>query len=164
MCINADTRIPVTSCEASSFLDNNRVCKYAFDDTSREWATRGEGAGSWIRANFEGPGTKTVSRFSYQQRASSADWNRVIRLEFSDGSRQIYELKADNGVQVFALSRPVTATSVKIVVESHYSKLNNGAVAIKFFGSVTTGWFDCIDWEAVGYCVGGWVVGWLVGR
>ena len=148
MRIGKDTRIPVTSCEASSEYDNNRVCKNAFDGTTtREWATKGEGAGSWIKAKFNG--TKTVAAFTYQQRASSDDWNRVIRLEFSDGSKQTYELKADKGVQVFILSRPVTTTFVKIVVESHYNKLNNGAVEIEFFGSIATGWFDCIDCEAV---------------
>ena len=132
--IGKDTRIRVTSCEASSHYDNNSVCRNAFDRTTREWATRGEGAGSWIKAQFDG--TKTVAAFTYRQRASSADWNRVIRLEFSDGFKQTYELKQDRGVQLFTLSKPVTTTFVKIVVESHYSKLNNGAVEIQFLSSV----------------------------
>ena len=137
MCVEKDTRIRVTSCEASSEFDKNRACKYAFDGTTRDWATKGEGAGSWIKAKFDG--TKTVAAFSYQQRESRDDWNRVIRLEFSDGSKQSYELKEDKRVQVFALSKAVTTTFVKIEVVSHYNKLNNGAVEIEFLTSIPTG-------------------------
>ena len=78
-----------------------------------------------------------MSKFTYQQRQSKDDWNKEIRLEFSDGSARSYQLKAENGVQTFTLSQPVTTMFVKIVVVSHYSKLNNGAAAIEFFGCVT---------------------------
>ena len=102
----------------------------AFDNSnSQDWATKGGGQGSWIRANLVG----TVSKFSYKQRTSPADWNKDIRLKFSDGSSQNYQLKATNDVQMFTLSKPVNTTFVKIVVVSHHSKLNNGAAEIEFF-------------------------------
>ena len=103
----------------------------AFDNSnSQDWATKGEGQGNWIRANLLG----TVSKFTYKQRTSPADWNKDIRLEFSDGSSQNYQLQATADVQMFTLSKAVKTTFVKIVVVSTHGKLNNGAAEIEFFG------------------------------
>ena len=104
----------------------------AFDDTTdKTWATKSEGRGSWIKANIVG----TVTKFSYQHRISKQQyWNKEIRLQFSDGSTQSYELEAESGVQPFTLLKPVTTAFVKIVVVSHYNQNNNGASEIEFFG------------------------------
>ena len=128
----SSTRMKVNSCSASSKLSKAFGCMNAFDGSSEEtWATAGQGAGSWIKANF----IATVTKFSYQHRQSKQKyWNKDIRLEFSDGSTQSYQLKAESGVQMFTLSKPVTTTFVKIVVVSHYHKSNNGAREIEFFG------------------------------
>ena len=121
----------VDCCSASSQYSHNHGCPNAFDGTHRnEWATKGEGAGSWIIAYLVG----TVSKFTYKQRTSRADWNKDIRLEFSDGSTQTYQLQATADVQTFTLSKPVKTTYVKIVVVSTHNKLNNGAAEIQFFG------------------------------
>ena len=121
----------VDCCSASSQYSRNNGCEHAFDGSHRnEWVTKGEGEGSWIIANLVG----TVSKFSYKQRTSRADWNKDIRLEFSDGSKQNYQLKATADVQTFTLSKAVTTTFVKIVVVSTHNKLNNGAAEIEFFG------------------------------
>ena len=121
----------VDCCSASSQYSHNHGCPNAFDGTHRnEWATKGEGAGSWIIAYLVG----TVSKFTYKQRTSRADWNKDIRLEFSDGSTQTYQLQATADVQTFTLSKPVKTTFVKIVVVSTHGKLNNGAAEIQFFG------------------------------
>ena len=121
----------VDCCSASSQYSHNHGCANAFDGTHRnEWVTKGEGAGSWIIAYLVG----TVSKFTYKQRTSRADWNKDIRLEFSDGSTQTYQLQATADVQTFTLSKPVKTTYVKIVVVSTHNKLNNGAAEIQFFG------------------------------
>ena len=121
----------VDCCSASSQYSRNRGCEHAFDGSHRnEWVTKGEGAGSWIIAYLVG----TVSKFTYKQRTSRADWNKDIRLEFSDGSSQNYQLQATADVQMFTLSKAVKTTFVKIVVVSTHGKLNNGAAEIEFFG------------------------------
>ena len=109
----------------------------AFDGTyEKTWATNGEGAGSWIKVNLVG----TVTKFSYQHRQSKQGyWNKDIRLQFSDGSKQTYQLKEVSSVQTFTLSKAVTTTSVKIVVVSHYKKNNNGAAEIEFLGCALNG-------------------------
>ena len=108
----------------------------AFDGNDEtDWATKSEGRGSWIKANLFG----TVMKFSYRHRTSKQQhyWNKDIRLEFSDGTYQSYQLKEESGVQMFTLTKPVTTTFIKITVTSHYHKNNNGAVEIEFFGCST---------------------------
>ena len=103
----------------------------AFDgSSSTEWATAGQGTGSWIKANF----LATVTKFTYKQRAvRSSGRNRGIRVEFSDGYTQKYTLQDTHAVQTFTLSRPVSTAFVKIVVEDVHYKNNNGAAEIEFF-------------------------------
>ena len=103
----------------------------AFDgSSSTEWATAGQGTGSWIKANLVG----TVTKFTYKQRAvRSSGRNRGIRVEFSDGYTQKYTLQDTHAVQTFTLSRPVSTAFVKIVVEDVHYKNNNGAAEIEFF-------------------------------
>ena len=103
----------------------------AFDgSSSTEWATAGQGIGSWITANLVG----TVTKFTYKQRGARASgWNRGIRVEFSNGYTQKYNLKDTSAVQTFTLSKAVSTTFVKIVVEGVYHKHNNGAAEIEFF-------------------------------
>ena len=121
----------VDCCSASSQYSHNHGCPNAFDGSHKnEWVTEGEGAGSWIVAYLVG----TVSKFSYKQRTSQTDWNKNVRLEFSDGSWQSYPLKATADVQTFTLLKPVKTTFVKIVVV--------GAAEIEFFGC-SSGTADC---------------------
>ena len=129
----------VDCCSASSQYSGSYGCGNAFDGThGKEWATKGEGAGSWIKANLVG----TVYKFTYKQRTHKDDWNKDIRLEFSDGSSQNYQLKATADVQTFTLSKAVKTTFVKIVVVNTHGKKNNGAAEIQFFGC-SSGTADC---------------------
>ena len=129
----------VDCCSASSQYSRNHGCEHAFDGSHRnEWVTKGEGEGSWIIANLVG----TVSKFTYKQRTHRADWNKDIRLEFSDGSAQTYQLGATADVQTFTLMKAVQTTFVKILVLSTHNKLNNGAAEIQFFGC-SSGTADC---------------------
>ena len=124
----------VDCCSASSEYSAQYNCERAFDGSHTshggEWATKGEGAGSWIKANLVG----TVYKFTYKQRTSRTDWNKDIRLEFSDGTSQNFQLQATANVQTFTLSRAVTTSFVKIVVVTVHNKNNNGAIEIQFFG------------------------------
>ena len=103
----------------------------AFDgSSSTEWATAGQGTGSWIKANF----LATVTQFTYKQRGvRTSGWNRGIRVEFSGGYTQRYTLQDTSAVQTFTLSRPVSTAFVKIVVEDVHYHNNNGAAEIEFF-------------------------------
>ena len=140
--------LKVDSCSASSQYSGNNGCERAFDGSHRnEWVTKGEGEGSFIIANLVG----TVGKFSYKQRPHRDDWNKDIRLEFSDGSSQTYQLQATADVQMFTLSKAVKTTFVKIVVVSTHNTLNNGAAEIEFFGS-SSGTADC--GESGGYGIG----------
>ena len=130
--VASSKRFKVNSCSSSSKLSTDFDCMNAFDGTTdKTWVTKSEGRGSWIKANIVG----TVTKFSYQHRISKQQyWNKDIRLEFSDGSTQSYQLEAESGVQPFTLLKPVTTAFVKIVVVSHYNQNNNGASEIEFFG------------------------------
>jgi len=124
--------IMVNSCSASSKFSNSMDCMKAFDGKNDvDWATKGQGKGSWIQANF---GRVThLTKFTYKQRQSNADWNKLIQVEFSDGSSHDFELKASSAVQVFAFSTPIKTSYIKITVVTEYSKRNNGAAEIQFF-------------------------------
>ena len=91
--------------------------------------------GSWIKASFGGKKVVLTS-FKYMQRDGLSEHNKDIRLEFSDGSYQDYQLKRDRSLQVLTLKVPVTTTFVKLGVRSVWAKVNNGANEIQYFGYV----------------------------
>jgi len=121
-----ETTIPSASCTASSEHPpgSQFACENAFDaNTGTEWATQGEGAGSWIQSEFGA--TYRLTRFEYRHRNSNED-NRQITLSFSDGSSQTFTLQ-DNvrGNQAFAVT-PVQTTFVRITLDTVYEVINNG--------------------------------------
>ena len=125
----AGPAVPSASCSASS---EYFLCENAFDsDPESDWATQGEGVGSWIQSNF---GAKySVTRFEYRHRAQNSD-NRQITLSFSDGSTQSFVLQDDiRSIQSFAVS-PVQTLFVRLTVDSVYEHVNNGARQIIFYG------------------------------
>ena len=133
----ADPAVPSASCSASSeyaYVDDRFHCESAFDsDPESDWATQGEGVGSWIQSNF---GAKySVTRFEYRHRAHNED-NRQITLSFSDGSNQSFVLQDDvRSIQSFAV-RPVQTSFVRLTVDSVYETVNNGAAQISFYGEL----------------------------
>ena len=131
----ADPAVPSASCSASSeyaYVDDRFHCESAFDsDPESDWATQGEGVGSWIQSNF---GAKySVTRFEYRHRAHNTD-NGQITLSFSDGSTQSFVLQDDvRSIQSFVVS-PVQTSFVRLTVESVYETVHNGARQIIFYG------------------------------
>ncbi len=129
--------MPVTSATASTKLSSDYQAMNAFnriwsDGPGKSWATKGEGIGSWIKAEFSR--LYRVQEFKYMQRNSLSQANRMITLEFSDGSTQSFELVQNNAVLEFSLSTVIT-TSVKVTVDSVYGTINNGANEIEFLGT-----------------------------
>ena len=96
------------------------------------WATKRAGQGSWIQANF--PDEATVTKFQYVQRHT--EHNKAIRLTFSDGSSQDFELESSTSVQTLVLDKVAVTTFVKITVRSTYRKHPwfTGANKIIFYG------------------------------
>ena len=129
----ADPAVPSANCSASSeYASPQHICENAFDsDQDSDWATQGEGVGSWIQSNFGAE--YSVTRFEYRHRAHDED-NRQITLSFSDGSTQSFVLQ-DNirSIQSFAVS-PVQTSFVRLTVDSVYETVNNGARQIIFYG------------------------------
>merc|ERR1711918_128444 len=95
------------------------------------------GAGSWIQANFGK--SVTLTSFKYMQRGCQCEHNKGIRLMFSDGSSQDYELRKDNSLQTLVLRKPVYTSYVKLQVLSVHSTVNNGANEIQYFGFAAKG-------------------------
>ena len=99
-------------------------------DTSGQWATRGEGVDSWIKAQFDD--TYMVTRFGYQNRAAH-EANKGVTLSFSSGASQSFIL-SDSQFEEYSLSPAVVTSSVTITVTSTYTNWNNGADMISFYG------------------------------
>jgi len=124
--------IPSASCTASSeYPGGGYACERAFDtNPDADWATHGEGVGSWIQSNF---GTAyRINRFEYRHRAPDED-NKDITLSFSDGTSQTFTLENRDDIQSFDIV-PVPSSFVKLTVVSVYSTVNNGARQIRFYG------------------------------
>jgi len=136
--VDAAQYVKVSSCTASSEYSSTWSCMKAFDGVTAQgrkasaWASKGEGAGSWIQANFKAPAE--LSKFSYMQRECQCEHNKGIVLEFSDGSIQSFILSKSNLLQTFKLDM-VTTTYVKVYIITTYTKVNNGAKEIQFFGT-----------------------------
>merc|ERR1712129_100270 len=83
----------IRGCSASSEYSNNYGCQKAYDGSyGTDWATRGQGVGSWIRLNFT---QKTgVSKVKIANRKGN-ERNRKIELSFDDGS-SVVKLLANN--------------------------------------------------------------------
>ena len=133
----ADMVVPSASCSASSeFRSGGYPCENAFDaDPNSDWATDGEGVGSWIQSNFGAE--YSVNRFEYNHRNPYNEDNRQITLSFSDGSSQAFVLQNNSrDIQSFAVS-PVQTSFVRLMVDSVYETVNNGARQIIFHGQPT---------------------------
>ena len=128
--------IPSASCTASSGHNYGHPCERAFDaNPDSDWATQGEGVGSWIQSEFGA--TYRVARFEHRHRIHSED-NRQITLSFSDGTSQTFTLEDDvhvHDIQSLAVT-PVQTSFVRITVDTVYETYNNGARMIVFYGSL----------------------------
>lgn len=75
-----------------------------------------------------------IHKFRYMQGPELSWANRRITLEFSDGSRQEFELGQHSEVQLFP-TKIVTTSWVKLIVNSVYGRGDNGACGLEFLGA-----------------------------
>eukprot|EP00930_Biecheleria_cincta_P044075 TRINITY_DN3023_c0_g1_i3.p1 TRINITY_DN3023_c0_g1~~TRINITY_DN3023_c0_g1_i3.p1 ORF type:complete len:2356 (-),score=402.05 TRINITY_DN3023_c0_g1_i3:282-7013(-) len=122
----------VASCSASSQYSASYACGKALDgNMDTDWATRGEGVGSWISFKFDR--AVVINTLKYANRRG-AEHNRDLQLQFADGSTTSVHLNDDASLHSYSFPEKTT-DSVKIIVISAYSQINNGAREIEF-------WYD----------------------
>ena len=122
----------IVSCSASSEFSSDWGCSYAHDgifERTSEWATSGEGVGSWIQLNFDS--SYTVHMIRYCNREDYREANKNLRLEFSDGSTTDLTVPQEGCGSTYF--QATTTTFARIVVESVYTTVNNGAQEIEFW-------------------------------
>lgn len=111
-------------------LDGNYV-----DGGSTAWATKGEGAGAFMTITFDK--SYQISAIGYMQRNCPCEWNKTLRLEYSDGTNVKVVLDNVQGPKTYALN-PIVTSFVKIVVEDVYGTVNNGACEIEIMGTASS--------------------------
>ena len=125
--------IPVTSATASSeFSAGYSASKPFVLSQPSDWASNGQGVGSWIKADFGG--SWNIISIGITQRSSLQEMNKGIRVTFSDDSSQSFELAQIYTQQIFNLQPAVQSSSVKISVTSVYGTINNGFHHLVFEG------------------------------
>ena len=144
------TKIPITSCQASSEKEGNTyaACEYAYEDPDiSSWRIEGTNVhDAWIILYFS---ESDVSSFSYRHRyghghddCSSClihDANKDIRVTLSSGHYEDFTLQQVDGNQHFSFSYEVPGvTWVNIQVLSVYGEQHdNGASEIQVFSNDT---------------------------
>ncbi|GMV39100.1 MAG: hypothetical protein AMXMBFR64_08160 [Myxococcales bacterium] len=102
------------------------------DGATDAWATNGQGVGSWLTIKLDK--NYQLRKIGYKQRGCSCEWNKDIRLNFSDGSIQTVTLANSQGTNLYDLA-PVVTNQVTITVLSVWSTVNNGANEIELWGN-----------------------------
>lgn len=128
------TGIPATCMGASSERSESEACGRATDSSVHtEWATDAEQAGAWIVMEFD-RGEETIDRMVYANRCGEFDRNKVVQLEFSDGTMQNVTVANHCDLEVIPLESSVTTSTVKLTVVTAYQTTsgNNGARMIRF--------------------------------
>jgi len=105
------------------------------DDTSREWASKGEGAGAWIRLSWDKP--QQITRIVLVDRPNTLDQVTGGIITFSDGSkievRKVLPDRAEKGLEISFPRK--TITWLKFTVTSVKPKSPNiGLSEIAVFG------------------------------
>eukprot|EP00092_Neocalanus_flemingeri_P007315 GFUD01007901.1.p1 GENE.GFUD01007901.1~~GFUD01007901.1.p1 ORF type:complete len:539 (+),score=172.53 GFUD01007901.1:31-1617(+) len=140
-CTNAKKIQPnAITCEASSEFNRKFSCRKAFDGNlsigkkKNAWASKGEGVGAWIMANFDQ--TIAVNQLKILQRHFPGESNKKVEIQFSSGLKQLATLpaKGDKHWNIIRLSNGVLTDSVKITVMEVYGTVNNGFKEIQVFG------------------------------
>ena len=127
--------IEATCTGASSEGGDSSLCGRAVDDSkSTGWATQQEQVGAWMSMAFDN-GVHTVDRMVYSNLCGEFKQNKVVQLEFSDGTTQMVNVSNHCDAEVVELDAPVTTSTVKLTVVEAYStdpNANSGARMIRF--------------------------------
>eukprot|EP00049_Salpingoeca_infusionum_P000704 m.41791 g.41791 ORF g.41791 m.41791 type:complete len:485 (-) comp10612_c0_seq1:97-1551(-) len=126
----------IVGCSASSIHDSSYHCRYAYnggwsDGGGQAWATRGQGAGSWIQVNFDRP--MYIMRWKYMQRNCGCEWYRTMRLYYSGGSVAV-SMPQGQGPYTRDFAFTKATSYIKAVGEAVWSTTNNGFNEIEYYG------------------------------
>jgi hypothetical protein len=84
-------------------------------DFTREWVTRGEGAGAWIELNWLMP--QTVNRIVLYDRPNMSDQVLGATLTFSDRSSVVVGALDNAGAAMEVLFAPRSITSLRLTID-----------------------------------------------
>ena len=128
------TKLTISSCLASTeYNTGGHACEAAFDGNEGDgWATRNEGAGAWIRINFDG--FYRLTKIMIMQRAGNERF-KDISLDFFVGTSVQYTLQDSKVWEEIVLSDDnMTTNYVEISAINVHNKINNGFAELKVFG------------------------------
>jgi len=134
------------TCTASSEFNSDWGCQKAFDGeapcnqnwpySGTSWATKGEGVGAWIKAEFVE--VITIKKLRIKQRFSMVEQSSGIEIAFDGGVKKDFKLgvKGCYSWNIINLSEPVATRTMKIRISSVYAKVNNGFKEIEIYGCI----------------------------
>lgn len=130
------TASSAASGQSASAVRDGSVLGYP-NDYSKEWATSGGTAGSWVQLNFPAP--VIVDEVILYDRPNSDDRVNSGTLTFSDGSTVAVGQLANSGATSISVANKVT-TSIRFTVNSVSSTTRNvGLAEFQVFGELLTG-------------------------
>lgn len=100
------------------------------DSFGSMWYSLGEGIGGWIKVIFQD--LYMVTKFEVQPRANPNERNKVVELEFSDGSKQKFTMINTDKKQEFKVESVQTQYVILKIIEV-FGTMNNGG-AFNFYG------------------------------
>ncbi len=120
--------------KSSSNYPNSR-CQDGFQNKNREgfgsmWYSSSEGIGAWIQVSFKG--VFMVTKFEFVNRSNPNERNKSIELEFSDGSKQLFELINSDKKLTFNVKK-VQTQYIIVRIKQVYGTINNGG-CFNFYG------------------------------
>ena len=103
-------------------------------DYTREWATDGGRAGSWLTLSWAAP--MTIDRIVLYDRPNGNDQVTAGTLHFSDGSSLATGTLANGGTATTLTFSPRTVTSVQLTIDAvSANTLNIGLAEIQVYGA-----------------------------
>lgn len=100
------------------------------DSFGSMWYSRGQGVGAWLQVVFKG--LFVITKFEVKPRGNPNERNKVLQLEFSDGSKQSFPMLNTDSVQTFKVGLVQTSYVIVKFLEV-YGTINNGG-SFNFYG------------------------------
>jgi len=125
-------QLTISSCSASTEYSSGYTCTNTFDgNEGREWATRSEGVGAWIKVNLNG--LYQITKIMFLQR--NGEYFKDISLEFLESDPVDFTLSASTVWEDLELDeRNINTNYVKISAINVHTGANFGFSELKVFG------------------------------
>jgi hypothetical protein len=140
---SADLALSATATASSQNTSTSQTANKAIDgvvagypgDYTKEWATVGGGAGSWLKLTWSS--AETIRRIVLYDRPNLDDQITGGNIQFSDGSSITIDALNNNGTATgFALTAAKTITNIQLNITSvSASTLNIGLAEIQVYAS-----------------------------